>query len=111
MRDYRHSFGIMFPYCFKLDKEGYVLAAFNREYQYIPRGILRFTRKPSTFKGIWHINDGDCLYMWGGFPDSRKAYFKRLEKLLSHSHEVLEDKTVNIMTIEDIGYVDNRYPW
>ena len=111
MRYYRPSLGSMFPYCFKLDKEGYVLAAFNREYQYIPRGILRFTRKPSTFKGIWHVVYEDSLYMYDDDPDSRTDYFKRLDKLLLHKHEVLKDKTGNIMTIKDIDYVDSRYPW
>jgi len=111
MRYYRPSLGSMFPYCFKLDKEGYVLAAFNRDYQYIPRGILRFARKPSTFKGIWHQIQRDCLYLWDGDSSSITDYFKRLDKLLFHKHEVLQDKTANIMTIKDIDYVDSRYPW
>ncbi len=95
MRYYRPSLRLMFPYCFKLYKKGHVLAAFNREYQYIPRGTLRFARKPSTFKRIWTAIHKDCLYMYDDDPDSRTDYFERLDKLLLHSHKVLKDKTIN----------------
>ena len=100
MRYHRPSLEILFPYCFKLDKEGYVLAAFNRDYQYIPRGILRFARKPSTFKGVWHTIYSDSLYMYNDDPHSRTDYFERLAKLFSHKHDMIQDKiTPNVYTI------------
>ena len=132
MRHYRPALRIMFPYCFKLakkseitfmddntkmvhwktvinqDSDGYVLVAFNRDYKYIPRGTLRFIRKPSTFKGIWNAIYEDSLYMYNDDPYSRTDYFKRLDKLLSHKHEVVKDKTVNIYSIENINYEEKQ---
>jgi hypothetical protein len=87
MRHYRPAFRTMFPYCFKLAKKsGYVLVAFNRDYEYIPRGTIRFMRKPNTFKGIWSAIYKDSLYMYNDDPDSRTDYFRRLDKLLLHNY-------------------------
>jgi len=132
MRYYRPALRIMFPYCFKLakksetifmdnntkmahwktvineDSDGYVLVAFNRDYKYIPRGTLRFMRKPNTFKGIWHVIYKDSLYMYDDDPDSRTDYFRRLDKLLLHKHEVVKDNTVNIKSINDIHYKEKE---
>ena len=101
MRHYRPSLRILFPYCFKLDKTGHILYAYNRDYKYIPRAIFRFARKPSTFNGIWHIKYSDVLYMYNDDSYSRTDYFERLAKLFSHKHDMIQDKiTPNVYTIK-----------
>ena len=132
MRHYRPALRTMFPYCFKLakkseiifmddntkmvhwktvinqDSDGYILVAFNRDYEYIPRGTIRFMRKPNTFKGIWSAINKNSLYMYNDDPDSRTDYFRRLDKLLLHKHEMVKDNTVNIKSISDIHYKEKQ---
>ena len=107
MRDYRSSRRILFPYVFKSDKTGYVLAAFNREYKYIPRAVFRFARKPRMFDGIWYDKNAKDLYMNNDDPHSRTDYFERLAKLFSHKHDMIQDKTVTIRTTKDIDFASN----
>ena len=93
------AYRILLPYCFQPDEDDkLLLTAFNRDYEEIPRAVLRFKRNPATFKGVlFEIADttgsGDRLtnrsfYMYNDNPESREDYWERLGRLYSHRHIV-----------------------
>jgi hypothetical protein len=100
------------PYCFqKVEAEGYkhVYIPLNRDYKplghfrnphgkkYVdyseyPHQFVRFKRDPSTFKGVWWKTE-PALYLYDDGEESRKTYFKRLERLTAFG-ELLIDQVV-----------------
>jgi|ETNvirome_2_1000_1030626.scaffolds.fasta_scaffold05689_2 hypothetical protein len=88
------AYRILVPYYFAEDDDDtFLLTAFNRDYEEIPRARIRFKRNPSTFKGVWFEDESTygapAFYMYNDNPKSRKDYWERLGKLYSHRHVVV----------------------
>ncbi len=93
----------LYPYLFRWEKDenkNYTgnIFAMNRDYQIIPKTIIKFKRNPAFFKDIWWNNevckftpmrDKEDLYLYADCSDSTARYWTRLGKLFSHSHMVL----------------------
>ena len=90
------AYRILVPYGFREDDDDrFLLTAFNRDYEEIPRARIRFARNPSKFKGVWFEDESTygapSFYMYSDNPESRKDYWERLGKLYSHKHVVVGD--------------------
>ena len=90
------AYRILVPYYFvEDDDDTFLLTAFNREYEEIPRARIRFKQHPSTFKDVWFEDestyDAPAFYMYNDKPESRKDYWERLGKLYSRRHVVVGD--------------------
>ena len=83
------AYRLLVPYGFNVDRDDpYILSAFNRDYEDIPKARIRFARNPKHFEGIW-FNKENGLYMYNDNPASRADYRERLGKLYSHKHVVV----------------------
>ena len=100
------AYRILLPYCFQQDEDDkLLLTAFNRDYEEIPRAVIRFKRNPAAFKGVWfEISDtlspggfvSQSFYMYNDNPESREDYWKRLGRLYSHRHIVSTPEQLEI---------------
>ena len=112
------AYRLLMPYFFRPDEETkFVVEAYNRDYEKIPKARILFKRNPAGFKGVWFERGGGApfftssgsgsrptepdYYMYNDDPATRKDYWDRLGKLYSHKHAVVDESVVSWRQVLD----------
>ena len=102
------AYRLLMPYLFRPEEETkFVVEAYNRDYEKIPKARILFKRNPADFKGVWFEHGGGSylegrllgpapyFYMYNDNPATRKDYWERLGRLYSHKHAVVDEGVVS----------------